>query len=540
MILRAAPAHLPRLSDGSPLVIVSEGVVDPSPIASPALPVWIASARGGGILLHPLGTRAPDPAETAALAAPPAGAVAMVAPEAHALSALARWWEGSAARPAPYVVLAASGAEALGGLLAAVAEALSASLLREAAAARALPAPGPRASNAGDLASPTEDAAPPLNVSSVGPDGRLAWAGARAIEGGVDLVALGDEAPRPLLRAPARERAILLLPGIAAVGTARLRVSLRHGSGRGAAVCAWLLPEGEAPGDLTDLAAPGSAWTGWRGLEEEGALSLLLPAGFGARGYLALGLRAGDEDAVVEVEAAVLGPGPQGVPATPEAGHPAEPPARQPHAGPGAEDNGPPAPGADPAITPPRAPLAPAAPLPDPPAPDRAVDVAACDAPGASAPEETAAPAAPLAGTSHEGVRLKGHEAGGGDRHLDLEVAGLAAGAERWPLVRLKFAPAEGEPLIEFRLTGGWPPVFEEWLGRQSDRHGPFLRVFRSDVADFLELVSDPRDAALIRALLLILPGLVEEGCRQAGIGPGETPDWVAAARALQAGARPA
>ncbi|TPG61046.1 hypothetical protein EAH89_00300 [Roseomonas nepalensis] len=485
MIPRAAPAHLPRLAEGSPLVIVSEGVADPSPIASPALDVWIASVRAGGMLLHPLGTRAPDPAEAAPLAQPPAGALALVAPDARVLAPLARWWEGPSLRPPPYPVVAATGAEALGGLLAAAAEALSTAWLREAEPPRQRPAE----EDAGPAALPPEEAC------VVGADGAIDWAAARAMEGGIDLVALGDEAPRPLLRARPRGRAILLLPGVEAGGRDRLRVSLAHGSGRGASVAAWLRPEGEAPADPADLLreAPGAAWTGWRPLEEGAALSLPVPALLG-RGTLAIGLRAGEEEAVVEVEGAALSAGA-------EAGDPA--PAE-------AEKWAPPSAPSDPR------------------------EVAAPEPP-AVAPNADDAVAA-----TQEGVRLKGYEAEGPHRHLDLETRSLAAGAEQWPLVRVNIAPGEGGPRLEFRLGAEWPPVFQEWLGRQSDRFGPLLRVAEGEVADFLDLVSHPRDAALVRALLAVLPAVVEEGCRQAGIDPDAAPEWVEGARALRAAARPA
>jgi hypothetical protein len=114
-------------------------------------------------------------------------------------------------------------------------------------------------------------------------------------------------------------------------------------------------------------------------------------------------------------------------------------------------------------------------------------------------------------------------------------MAALRTARQEWAPVRLKFAVEEGEPRLEFRLAAGWPAMFEEWLGRQSDRFGPFLRVFQSDIQEFLELVSDERDAALIAALLEILPRAVEEGCHQAGVAAAEIPGWLSAAQALRA-----
>lgn len=498
MIPRAAPAHLPRLAEASPLLLVAEGVVDPSPLASAALHVWVIAPRGENLILHPLGTRAPELAVTLPLPAPPGGTIGIVAPDWQPIAALGAWWSAAEGLPPPFLP-AGTGAEALPGVLAVTAEALSAALLRESAAARAA---GPPADES--------VAAAAVGVDPSAEPRHLGWDAARALEGAVDLVALGEEMPRPLLRAPAQRRSILLLPALATGGMRRLRVVLAHGTGRGAAVAAWVQPGGPAPADLTDLsrAVPGSAWTGWRPLGEAAVtLDLPLPPGLGDGAGLAIGLRAGDGDAFVEVaERMLLAGAAAGTAKAPL-------PAAAPWPGAAAFPERPVA-GSQP----------PEEPMPVP-------------APGGIAVPGTLSATTIAPGARYAELRLSDHENDGAYRHLQLDMAALRAAAREWVPVRLKFAVEEDEPRLEFRLGADWPAMFEEWLGRQSDRFGPFLRVFRTDIQDFLELVSDERDAAFIAALLAILPEAVEEGCRQAGINAAEAEGWRAAAEALRTAA---
>lgn len=631
MSLRAAPMHLPRLSGGAPLVLVAEVVMDPSPLVSPALDVWIACPRGDQVLLHPFGTRAPEACATMPVGAAPARALALVAPEKGAMEAVSRWWAADTSVPPPPFLAAASGAEALPGLLAVTADALSSALLREAGAARALAATrrNREGHETGEIPGETdpEQASPSQGASFAGEDLATlrgsAWEAARVLEGQVDPVALGDEMPRLLLRAAPCGRAIVLMPQRLVPGMERLRVVLANGSARGASIAAWLRPGGETPSDIADLAPPipGAAWTGWRELTEDPAeLSLPVSPHLGGEAVLAVGLRAGDEVAAVELAEATpsagprrealppapLSAAPQGGTAVPIETLPAAaalPPAMPPRFLPAASGNVPAAasqvpapvaggllaahppapqtiaarpgtaaapfrPGFLPEALPPVRPGAASGPPPaspsDPfgpalarlPRPVAPVPVRAAEppahrpAPQAPWPSPVAPPlptasntgtALPQGRAQHGGLRLSDYERSGSYRHLELELEGLSTGANRWAVVRMKFATEEGEPRLEFRLAAGWPQVFEEWLGRQSDRFGPFLRIFRSDIQDFLELVSDERDLALIGALLSILPEVVEEGCRQAGVPAQEIPDWVAAARALQAeGTRPA
>nr|WP_245215415.1 DUF6212 domain-containing protein [Pararoseomonas baculiformis] len=825
--MRADPAHLPRLAGGRPLVLVAEGVMDPSPLAAPALDVWIVANRGGVNLLLPLGTRAGSPEAAAELPSPPAGTLAVIASERLRVAPLLRWWAEASGLPAPPFLLAATGQAALPGLLALLAESLATSAGREAEALRAVvaarqemeetreamadtvrmlahrppaeprlvlsgeagdaapvtgaarhklgtglaglaalavhiagPATGPGllrlrllaaesdrvvgawAIPAADLSPgwltldlptplgplretalleivPEGDSLPPLSREArwAGAEGEhplavRAWAGApgsrylapahwmpeevglslpradiplalpeatwesaRAIEGQMDQVALGDEAPRPLLRAPAGGRAILLIPYLHAAGLDRVRVAFAGGAAPGASVCLWVHPVDALPENPAQLdrMAQGSATTGWRSLPEEGLeLALPLSAHLSGRASLAVGLRAGPDGVDIELAQVALSAIPMGealpapsavsgiaVPASPTAtaaampkmpvreavpAQPAPPtaaavtapasavapapiPAAAPvPAAPPAEPVQPPklppaplpiepAPVMRPALppAPQPAPVAPPArpismpvsvPAPLPPAmvpaagapaapeplrasPARAVPEAASSAPaapaapqrvyippslplppmprpigaapqtpapGPGAPAQAAAPtpstpprpavppvrATPTnvapgrAPARFEAVRLHQHLPGESYRHLDITIASLASGPMRWASVRVKLASKDGEARLEFRQAAGWPHMFRDWLGRASDKFGPFLRITQPELREFLDSMKDERDAAMMQALFAVLPRVAEDAARQAGLSVADTAQWVESAKALQ------
>lgn len=89
---------------------------------------------------------------------------------------------------------------------------------------------------------------------------------ARVLAGRLDPVAVSDEAPRLLLRAPAGQRAAVLLAQIHLARINRMRITLEAAGGEDAAVAAWIRPPEESPfgADALDRPAPGAAWTGWR------------------------------------------------------------------------------------------------------------------------------------------------------------------------------------------------------------------------------------------------------------------------------------
>ncbi|MBP0494795.1 DUF6212 domain-containing protein [Pararoseomonas indoligenes] len=833
-MLHADPLHLPRLASGRPLVIVAEGVMDPSPLATPSLDVWMVSQRQGLTLLHPAGTRAPDPSSAVPVETPPAATLALVASERLRIGALSRWWQEAAGLPAPPFVLASTGQAALPGVLALVTEALTTSRAREAEASKAIvaarqemellreamseatpylahrPPAEPRLAFSGEVGdgppilgafrqplgtglaglaaiavhpagagtgqgmlrlrliggesgrvvgcwavparalSPgwlTLDLPTPLGpvketavleVTPQGPglpglsrDARWsgiegehgvafsAWAGtpgsrylapahwmpeevglvlpandvplalpssvwaeARALEGEAKTVALGEETPRPMLRAAAKGRAVLLLPHLHLPGLDRLRIGLGN-AGAGAEAAAWVYPLDSLPGDVAglDRLPPGAAGTGWRGVPEEGLeLSLPLSVRLGGRAGLAIALRAGPAAASVEIERLAASASRAGTPepvapapgedageTAPAAARPAAsafpaPATRETNAAaadavPAASVPAPVSPpvAAEPA---PAAPVSPAASRPEPPAPVPRVAEAlrpavalsiplpslavpppglvaggtggtpassvappaaalpadpaplpvtrvdqrlfapqagpapaeappagpaalapvrpamepprATTAPVAAAPplepapalpretaaptaaQATAAPAQPpvrvmptnvLSGRAparYEVVRLHQHLPGASYRHLDVTVVSLASGPTRWPAVRVKVQSKDGEPRMEFRQATGWPQMFRDWLGRASDKFGPFLRISAPELRAFLDCMTDERDAAMIQALLAVLPRALEDACRQAGLSVVQTGEWMETAKALQAESRPA
>ncbi|MFH5926653.1 DUF6212 domain-containing protein [Roseomonas xinghualingensis] len=738
MTLRADPAHLPRLAGGSPIVLVAEGVMDPSPLASPALEVWLASSRGDAILLHPAGTRAPEPATSVSLATPPMGTIALIATERLRIAPIARWWTESSGLAAPPFLPAATGQAALAGLLPILAKALSSAHAREASLGRALvaareeleetrqamaaasrvmahrpPKPprlvlsgeagdGPVLQGAGrhvlgiglarlaaiavhvagagqgegqlhlrlrggeservvgfwtvpasalaqgwlvlDLPTPlgalretavlevipegpglpglSRDArwagaagdhplalrawagepgdrylapafwtpgevglAPPRALPFALP--AMTWEAARPLAGQVDLVALGTEAPRPLLRARPGEQAVLLLPRLDTAGLHRLRIAFAEPTGHGSSVSAWLHPADRPPADAAALerGGDGTATTGWHRLPDDGGeFNLSLAVSRGAAASLAIGLRAGSEDAVVEITQIAVSadqvdeaPLPRAEaspplvtradPATPLAAPLPVPASNLDVASPVAagivtrEDSAvpltPPRPAMAasptehpaPPTSPPRysPPVLPLPPLPGSPlaaairpaSPAQAMPVPSPARPSTEPPKPLApiprvAPRPARPSARYEIVRLHQHLPGESYRHLDLTVASLAAGAARWAALRVKFATKDGEPRLEFRQAPGWPNMFRDWLGRASDKFGPFLRIAMPELRDFLASITDERDAAMMRALISVLPRIVEDGCRQAGLSVADTAGWVEKAELLQ------
>ncbi|WP_424137986.1 DUF6212 domain-containing protein [Roseomonas chloroacetimidivorans] len=694
MTLRADPAHLPRLAGASTIVIVAEGVMDPSPLAAAALDVWMVSSRDGEMLLHPAGTRPPAAAEAVALETPPTGALALVASERIRIAPVTRWWTEASGLPAPPFILAGTGQLALPGLLTLLAGELSATRAREAEAARALvvarqeleetreamvgvsrllahrPPVAPRVVLSGEAGDGPPVEAPARHIMGTGlaglaaiavhvaapgqgsglmrlrllgaesdqvvgswavpagalPEGWLlldlptplgplketavlevtaegdgvpalsrdarwageegehplalrAWAGApgdrylapafwapdeiglalpragiplalpaaaweaaRPLEGRAEAVALGEEAPRPLLRAAAHERSVLLLPLIQAPGLDRVRITFAEPSSDGGSVAAWVQPADADHTSVVALERPGrgASWTGWRPLAEDGAtLTLPLSPLLEGRASLAIGVRAGSSAIDVEVSRAVLsaerpGQAPASIPDLAEMASPSTPPQFKPSAEP-----------VGPTLVAPAIPSAPerlaahpaeapalavtgADPSPVPPSPVAAP--AEPTRPAAVGP----APAAPRIRARYETVRLHQHLPGASYQHVDLTVVSLTSGAARWASVRVKFALKDGEPRMEFRQAPGWPHVFRDWLGRASDKFGPFLRIALPELREFLGSITDERDAAMMRALIAVLPRAIEDGCRQAGLSVADTADWVAKAKQVQ------
>jgi hypothetical protein len=418
------------------------------------------------------------------------------------------------------------------------------------------------------------------------------WRMARSLEGDVRMAALGDEELRPVLRAAAGARAVLLLPHLHAPGLDHVRIAFTATGGRGASVAAWVHPLGAELPDAASLGwlAGPADWAGWRDLPQEGTeLVLALSGALGGRAQLAIGLRADADEALAEISGVSLvasrpcgaileaqaAPPPIAPPpvlrdealapptreqpsvAEPEPVLPMAPPVQEP----GAQRPAPPPATISPDRPDPVAPSGEAAPrteigpeaapelaqTPQRPASARPVRIYAPAPPPMVAPvavmpsRHVSRPAGPVhIPARHEGVRLHQHLPGASYEHLDLTVSSLSRGPARWPNARVKLAMKDGEPRMEFRQAAGWPQVFRDWLGRASDRFGPFLRITQPELREFLASITDERDAALMQALLAVLPQAAEDAARQAGLSVTDTARWVAAAKQLQAENAPA
>ena len=169
---------------------------------------------------------------------------------------------------------------------------------------------------------------------------------------------------------------------------------------------------------------------------------------------------------------------------------------------------------------------------------DRPEDVAEAQAAWLArlAPPAPPRPALRVAGASCARVTLHQYrppETPGGYRHLDIGLSGVALAGDNWPAVRCKLSLTGETARLEFREGGEQPRAFQHWPGDQEDRFGRFLRL---DAAGLRALLADPqrppRDAAMLRAVLALLPEAAAQAARQAR----QPPDpWRAAAASLAA-----
>jgi hypothetical protein len=113
-----------------------------------------------------------------------------------------------------------------------------------------------------------------------------------------------------------------------------------------------------------------------------------------------------------------------------------------------------------------------------------------------------------------------------GYKHLDITLRSLAGGGYRWPSVRFKLGVNRGQPVLEFRLTSGWPVMFENWPSTERDRFGDVLRVTPTGASEFLNTLSTPKDYAMICNLFKIVA--LATNC-VAGVGelePVDVEEW--------------
>jgi hypothetical protein len=123
----------------------------------------------------------------------------------------------------------------------------------------------------------------------------------------------------------------------------------------------------------------------------------------------------------------------------------------------------------------------------------------------------------------------------GSYRHIDFIVYDLQSLSNTWESVRLKFATVAGAPQIEFRQASGWPDVFDAWPDAMEDSFGRFFIVKESESeAQRLSAVLSEKDRALLSALFLNLPRLLELVLRHSNKSGQQEYDWLSPARRLQ------
>jgi hypothetical protein len=516
---------LAGLFAGGPLLLADSLLPEPAALAIEGLALVRVEASSSRSILR---LSPPAPAETlVAIAHPPAGVLALLGPEAAALQPLLGWWQAAGAEP-PTLILAEGALDALPVLLglaladgagaarrtAALELALAelrteAEALRESAAAMAAALPAaPALAPEARLLLPPEPGAAPLRLVADAPP--LDLAPGLPTEG-VAAVALHVAAPATALlhaRLSAAESGRVLaewrVPPAAATG-GWLRLDLAAPDAGRAETLALLL-SAEGPGEVLLSAAAagaalaiGTARPGFRPMPAAFLVTPTMAAQAAIRPLQAAPPARTDT-------AAAANPAPRMAPAPPAAAAAAHP--QQPIA-----------PAATPAAARPRqiaAPTLAALPLP----------AALPDAPPGLilAPPPPAPPAPPS-------VMLDGRQQGEGWALIDIRVANLSLGADRWDELKLKFGIAGEDVTLEFRRAPGWPRAFEAWPGEETDAFGDkFVIVLGQERLHGLDRIAPGRDRALVTALAEAMPALVAEAL--AGDDPGRFAEAAARLRA--------
>lgn len=144
-------------------------------------------------------------------------------------------------------------------------------------------------------------------------------------------------------------------------------------------------------------------------------------------------------------------------------------------------------------------------------------------------------PLPPAQAPAYQDLGLNQHlvNGDGSYRHLDIGVSGLVSGGGLWRQLRLKLFDRRGVVGLEFREMKGWPQMFDVWPGTRSDNFGPFWRLETEAAGDALAGLATPHDRALIAALVEVLPDLAARAARLAGLAGREAEDWPERARRL-------
>jgi hypothetical protein len=514
---------LAALFAGGPLLLADALLPEPAALAIEGLDLVRVEASASRSILR---LSPPAAAETlVAIAHPPAGVLALLGPETAALQPLLGWWQAAGAEP-PTLILAEGALDALPVLLglaladgagatrraAALELALAelrteAEALREAAAAMATALPG---------------------APAVAPEARLLLP---PLPGAAPLRLAADAPPLTLSPGLPTEGVAALALHVAAPASATLQARLAAAES-GRVLALWRVPPAALAGGWLrlDLPAPdaGRAETLTLLLAAEGPGEVLLSAA-GSGPALAIGTaRPGARPMpaaflVTPAAAAEVATRPQppaSPPPPPATAHPPMPAAMIAPAAGHPQPVTAPTPPATAAAARPRQIDAPTlAAQPVPPA-------AAADAPPGLilAPPPPAPPAPPA-------VILDGRQQGAGWALVDLRVANLALGPDRWEELKVKFGIAGEDVTLEFRRAPGWPRAFEAWPGEETDAFGDkFVIVLGEERLHGLDRIAPGRDRALVTALAGAMPALLAEAL--AGEDPGRFAEAAARLRA--------
>lgn len=118
-----------------------------------------------------------------------------------------------------------------------------------------------------------------------------------------------------------------------------------------------------------------------------------------------------------------------------------------------------------------------------------------------------------------DAVRLDEYFVGAHARHLDISMAGVRIGRERWDRLKFKFCLWKGGHCMEFRDMPGWPVAFLALPGGERDDFGRVFRASGNSVDG--QSPVHVRDRLLLTGLARALPTLVERVFVQGGI-PGQ------------------
>jgi hypothetical protein len=300
------------------------------------------------------------------------------------------------------------------------------------------------------------------------------------VTGSCRLIALGEEAPRPVATLAAGAETLVVLPlppRIPAADVLRLDLTLQLGEPGQVQAAAWILPAEAEVGGTGDLGAA-LRWSGWRGFApEETALSITMslpPQAPRMEGLQLAVLLRGSADA-----------GPRGVCSVEIGG--------------------------------------------------LSVMALTGVAPSVAAPvPQLLAPAEATQAPSIAVARVNEHFRGdGGYEHLDISLIGLEAPGDgiQVPEMRFKIYHSGGPLMIEFRRAGGWPDVFERWREIRSDEWGSIFEFSAASAPKALEGIDGTRDGALMSALLALLPAIAARAARGRHAERREVDAWADRAR---------